>query len=39
MPQALPLERDGYVYLPRVLDSDQVAELREHMQRLEPWGR
>ena len=31
------VERDGYVYLPGVLDDgDQVARLREHMERLEP---
>ena len=34
--QVNAVERDGYVYLPRVLDRDQVAELREHMERLEP---
>lgn len=30
------VQRDGYVYLPQVLDRDQVAELRTHMGRLEP---
>ena len=30
------VEQDGYVYLPAVLDRDQVAELRGHMERLEP---
>ena len=30
------VERDGYAYLPGVLDRDQVAELRGHMERLEP---
>ena len=34
--QVNAVEQDGYVYLPRVLGSDQVAELREHMGRLEP---
>ena len=34
--QVNAVEQDGYVYLPRVLDRDQVAELREHMERLEP---
>ena len=34
--QVNAVEQDGYVYLPKVLDRDQVAELREHMERLEP---
>ena len=34
--QVEAVERDGYVYLPGVLDRDQVAELRGHMARLEP---
>ena len=34
--QVNAVERDGYVYLPVVLDGDQVAELRGHMERLEP---
>ena len=34
--QVNAVEQDGYVYLPGVLDRDQVAELREHMERLEP---
>ena len=34
--QVEAVERDGYVYLPGVLDGDQVAELRGHMERLEP---
>ena len=34
--QVEAVERDGYVYLPGVLDSAQVAELRGRMERLEP---
>ena len=34
--QVNAVERDGYAYLPGMLDRDQVAELREHMERLEP---
>ena len=34
--QVNAVEQDGYVYLPRVLDRDQVAELRGQMERLEP---
>ena len=34
--QVEAVERDGYVYLPGMLDRDQVAELRVHMERLEP---
>ena len=34
--QVEAVERDGYVYLPGVLDRDQIAELRGHMARLEP---
>jgi ectoine hydroxylase-related dioxygenase (phytanoyl-CoA dioxygenase family) len=32
--QVEALERDGYVYLPSVLDADEIAELREAMDRL-----
>jgi ectoine hydroxylase-related dioxygenase (phytanoyl-CoA dioxygenase family) len=34
--QVAALERDGYVYLPGVLTADEVAELREAMDRLTP---
>ena len=34
--QVNAVEQDGYVYLPAVLDRDQVAALREHMERLQP---
>ena len=30
------LENDGYVYIPGVLDGDEVSELRCRMQGLEP---
>ena len=34
--QVNAVERDGYVYLPAVLDARQTAELRAHMDRLQP---
>ena len=34
--QVNAVEQDGYVYLPGVLDEDQTAELRAHMDRLQP---
>ena len=33
--QVEALERDGYVYFPRVLDTDEIAELRATMERLQ----
>ena len=33
--QVEALERDGYVYFPSVLDTDEIAELRATMDRLE----
>lgn len=34
--QVRAVEEDGYVYLPAVLDAEQTAELRAHMDRLQP---
>ena len=34
--RVLAVEKDGFAYLPRVLDAEQVAELRAHMEALEP---
>jgi ectoine hydroxylase-related dioxygenase (phytanoyl-CoA dioxygenase family) len=34
--QVEAIERDGYVYLPAMLDADEVAEVREAMDRLTP---
>ena len=34
--QVNAVEQDGYVYLPGVLDDDQTAELRAHVDRLQP---
>ena len=34
--QVNAVEQDGYVYLPAVLDAEQTAELRAHMDRLQP---
>ena len=33
--QVEALERDGYVYFPNVLDTDEIAELRATMERLQ----
>ena len=34
--RAEAVERDGFAYMPAVLDADEVAELREHIAALEP---
>ena len=34
--QVRAVEEDGYVYLPAVLDAARTAELRAHMDRLQP---
>ena len=34
--QVRAVEDDGYVYLPAVLDAEQTAALRAHMDRLQP---
>ena len=34
--QVRAVQEDGYVFLPTVLDADQTAELRAHMDRLQP---